>query len=174
MPSFDTRGVYVTAKTTMENVKQRFLCKVKIILDRTSCWEWKSSVLTGRQNGYGRIKFEGVYRRAHRIAIPLFKCIELGPNDVVCHTCDNRLCVRPGHLVVADVQWNNADRHRKQRTASGERNGFAKLSNDDIPVIRRLHEAGVSKKELGARYGVHRTTISEIVNKVRWKSIKGV
>lgn len=47
----------------------------------------------------------------------------------------------------------------------------SKLTNADIPVIRELAKSGKSRQQIAIRYGVHKRTISQIVNGVTWSHI---
>lgn len=157
---------------------QRFLSFISLILDKTSCWEWQGKI--DRRTGYGA--FWSTERQrdvfAHRASVMLFKSIELPYNNrksgTVCHTCDNRKCVRPSHLHVASQQWNAQDRNAKGRanTPLGENNGHAKLSNADIPRIYSLKEQGRTQKSIAQEYGVCRQAIGNIFLGRSWKSVQ--
>ena len=81
----------------------------KTILERRSmkvgeCWEWQGPLLG---KGYGKVQwfFEDgdVAYTAHRASFRAFN----GPiprNASVFHTCTNRRCVNPAHLVVHDKE----------------------------------------------------------------------
>jgi hypothetical protein len=68
------------------------------------CWIWKGEV---DRLGYGRLGIAGRVCLVHRLAY-LLKYNEPSLKTSVVHTCGNRLCVRPDHVVgtskmVADV-----------------------------------------------------------------------
>lgn len=51
----------------------------------------------------------------HRFVYAVWRDTPLTPQDVIMHTCDNRVCINPRHLKLGTIQTNNADRTRKQR-----------------------------------------------------------
>jgi len=54
----------------------------------------------------------------------------------------------------------------------GERCHSAKLTAQQIPVIRRLLAEGVSQTVIAKEFGVNQTTISSIHRRKKWKHIK--
>ncbi len=131
------------------------------------CIEWQ-----GWRNraGYGYRRFEGKTRLAHRVAYANHHGLLLPAlgGKVVRHTCDNPACVNPEHLLLGTQRDNMNDVIARQRVA-GERNGYAKLTAEQVRAIRTAYQAGgISQRTLGTRYGVAQTTIGFIVRGVSW------
>lgn len=76
------------------------------------CWEWTGLLHSG---GYGRLRVNGRYLMAHRVAYELI----VGPIPeglTVDHLCRNRLCVNPAHMKPVTRQ-ENLDRGIHPNTA---------------------------------------------------------
>lgn len=106
----------------------------------------------------------------HRVSYALF----IGPireNMVIMHTCDNRRCVEPTHLVQGTFAENSADMSRKGRAVSGTRHHSSKLSEDEVRSMRNDFNMGASKKSLSRKYGICRSAVKKVVELRTWKKV---
>lgn len=138
------------------------------------CWEWTGARLP---KGYGQFQLGLLYGtiRTHVFCFRLLK----GPTNglCVCHSCDNPPCCNPAHLWLGTNSDNQRDRARKGRYAkvrpevAGEKNGNTRLSNVQVREIKADLQKGFSARGLGRKYGVSRTTISNIRKNFTWSTV---
>ena len=158
----------------MEKIMIRLLKKVKEV---NGCWNWKGSIV----NGYGWIYFtpkkvggkaHGLFMSTHRASWIIFNGV-IPDGMMVCHKCDNRLCVNPDHLFIGTAKDNANDMVRKGRANPpiGERGGFSKLKERDVVNILKMLELGKLQKDIADKYNVSKITISDIKCCRTWKHI---
>lgn len=124
---------------------ERFWSKVE---KTDTCWLWKAST----RAGYGSFKLNGKVIFAHRFSY------ELANNGIdkdlmVCHKCDNPLCVNPDHLFLGTNSDNMKDCYSKGRMKllngikfkKGDRPDNRVLSDLSVKEIKKLI---INKKEL--------------------------
>lgn len=145
----------------METVMERFEAKID---KSTGCWEWKASK---DKDGYGRFRFSGRSQKASRVAWMLYVG-EIPSGMLVCHHCDNPGCVNPAHLFLGTDAANTRDKYDKGRGVTGEKNGRAKLTVEQVIEIRSKYATGEHQRSLAAQYGVAYQHISLIVRRVNW------
>ncbi len=156
------------------SIQSRFWPQVQIT---TGCWEW-----TGLQDGYGygSIYYLGYMQKASRVSWQLTYGA-IPENTMVCHVCDNPLCVRPDHLFLGDHVTNAQDmaskgrqvfQRRPERATRGEQHYSAKLTVDDIRAIRKGRENGEELQVLADAYQVSKQSIWRVVHRVTWKHIE--
>ncbi len=124
------------------------------------------------QDGYGRIYFDGKQCEAHRISYELF--IGPVPEDMnVLHECDNPPCINPSHLFSGSTQDNVEDMDNKGRRRNdvGSANPRSKLSESDIPGVRKLLAAGNTQQSIADQLGVSQGAISLINSGKNWSHV---
>lgn len=150
---------------TLEEVKERFLSKVKVN-KLSGCWEWIGSI---HGNGYGRFNPFRKPMYAHRFSALLKYGIVRSDLDV-CHACDNRRCVNPNHLFIGTRKENMQDAARKGRTTKGK--VFrSKLNQDEVITIREMLKNGCKTKDIADKYSVTTRTINSIRARENWRHI---
>jgi hypothetical protein len=169
---------------------RRFWSKVQRTPE--ACWLWTARVDRG---GYGifSVNREKLVR-AHRLSWLLAGNADPG-NACLLHRCGNHRCVRPDHLYVGSLhdikgerkerqpatpRWDmprrpaprgeaHWTRRERQRVLRGERSNLAKLTEEDVVAIRRLHASGRHRNaDLGAMFGVAERSIYHIVRRKTW------
>lgn len=158
----------------VENAVERLNSKVEKSGD---CLEWTG----GKIDGYGCLRVtldatgESKVILAHRLAYMIHHG-EVNDSLLVCHSCDNPPCINPFHLFEGTVQDNTVDMFQKGRGVdnSGEDNGRAIRSADQVLDIVRRCRAGEKQTEVARIYGVKQGYISNIMNGLRWSSITGI
>ena len=139
------------------------------------CWIWQGARQT---NGYGKVcrHIDGKvnYIAAHRWSWMLRNGpIPEGLN--VCHKCDVKLCVNPGHLFLGTQADNIRDMHRKARAPVGERSNKNKLTEAMVREIRTLYVRPKRNRsnavELAKKYGVKPGAIAAVIAGRLWKHV---
>lgn len=75
----------------------------------TGCWKFLGSP-TGQ--GYGRVRINGREWGLHRLFYTVYKG-EIPNDKIVMHTCDNKLCCNPEHLILGTQHDNVLDAVKK-------------------------------------------------------------
>lgn len=113
------------------------------------------------ESGYGQISFEGRRYQTHRLSWELAH----GPIPeglVVLHSCDVPSCFNVDHLSLGTHADNVRDKVSKGRArgATGETNGNAKLSTEQVRKIRGAYVkgsrrgSGTSASDVAEQYGI--------------------
>lgn len=159
---------YATLPRLSTQQIKRFYSKV-IIDSASGCWIWQGSQ---HKCGYGNVRINQRTLLPHRIAY--FIAYHFDPSGfLVCHTCDNRLCVNPLHLFLGNHSDNAQDCIKKGRFMSmqGSENPQAKLTEAEVTEIRRLANEGFTQSAIAVRYGLRQGYVSKIINRKMWKHI---
>ncbi len=116
--------------------------------------------------GYPRMYRNGKSKTVARWIL-IHRLGNIPTNIVSRHTCDNRLCIRPDHIL-SGTQAQNVDDAAKKGKYSGENSPLAKLTN--VQVLQII-ESTKSDKELAAMFSVGQDNINSIRNRKHWKHI---
>lgn len=132
------------------------------------CWLWSGYVMPS--SGYGQIKSRQRQTLAHRFAY------ELANGDIpngllVCHHCDNKLCVNPVHLFLGTDMDNVRDCIQKGRKARGETSGLNKLTAEQVRRIREMATQSIPMSKIAHAFTVNISCIWKIVHRKRWAHI---
>lgn len=124
-------------------------------------------------DGYGVRKHQGMAIRAHRLAYCQHRAISIRDIDnvVILHSCDNRLCINPDHLIAGTHADNCADKVRKGRQAKGQVCGNSKLKDADVKTIKSLFSTGSSNASIAKIYGVSGMCIGRIKSGATWSHL---
>lgn len=132
----------------------------------------KTAVLCG---GYARTKRHPFGKKAqylHRLVY----CAEHGlhidaiKDRVIRHTCDNRRCVNPKHLLIGSQQDNIQDMVDRNRLPKGYKHRRTVLTVEQVDYIIKNYVSGCKVNgatALGRRFGVNYCTVVRIANGTR-------
>lgn len=144
------------------------------------CWNWTGAKTS---SGYGCLGWNGDVVQAHRVAAFLHGIISsvrakesrdaaCDGSEFVLHTCDNRLCCNPKHLVAGSLRDNMLDAYSKNRKVQprGEKHSNATTSNVIAETIRSESTGAYGEiNELARKHGLSRYTVSDIVKRKTYK-----
>lgn len=136
---------------------------------QSGCWIWQGAV---SGTGYGQFSVAGRTVKAHRFAYEeAFGPIPAGV--LVCHRCDDPLCVKPSHLFLGSSADNSGDMVNKGRSFKnrGEAHGLAKLTDDQVRLMRRLALEGMPTRRIAEVFGMSRSRIGDIIRGKGWTHI---
>ena len=125
-----------------------------------ACWPWKLVPGGGKGRGKPRPYFSlhGKKIIATRLVYVMVTGDELGPNDMICHSCDNSLCCNPRHIYKGDHKSNTQD------MVDRDRHGLPSHVVRRIRVL--LSRGGQTHREIAALYGIDRSIVTKINNDV--------
>lgn len=131
------------------------------------CWFWVGPKFV---RGYGRFCVAGKSLRAHRFSWENFHGKQIPPELVICHSCDNKLCVNPEHLRAETQAFNNREAIDRGlwKPNVGTANGRAVLTLDQVCEIRASTDTQI---RLAARYGIAQTQVSRIKRGESWNQL---
>jgi predicted XRE-type DNA-binding protein len=136
----------------------------------SGCWLWTGSL---NKAGYGEFSIGGSKPAAYRLSYYLYKG-KIPPKMNVCHACDTPSCVNPDHLWLGTHAENIADAASKNRMHPGEKNGSAKLKEQEVLDIVAMYNTGnFTRHELAKKFSVGHSIIGDILIGNKWSYLTG-
>lgn len=154
----------------LQSSKNKFY---QFIVKTEECWIWRGYV---DRNGYGRFRFcnnkNRIDIKAHRASY-FFHYGKLSSELLVCHHCDNPICVNPFHLFMGSSLDNMTDKIIKNRSVNvkGEQHGRHKLTTKDVYDILLMIKNKLRDDEISKIKNIGRKTVNNIRNYKSWKHI---
>ena len=131
------------------------------------CWPWK---LSQHSNGYGQVglRVDGKDRilKAHKVAWEIHHDKRLTLFERTSHSCDNKLCCNPHHVVVVP-DGGTLD---VPGAARGESHGNSKLTARQVSIIKYRLNA-LTTREIATAFSVASNTIWDIRKGITWVHI---
>ena len=129
---------------------------------KTGCINWQGSKFG---NGYARKWLEGKTVLVHRLVLESKIAGFLDSGYFACHTCDNRSCINPAHLVVGTAAENTGHMIGRDRKTPRRKSipGIGILSIAQLREIQTKYLSGTIKNHLAKEYGVQHETIIKIL-----------
>lgn len=142
-----------------------FIVNEALPCESTECLHWPF----GKAHGRGRIKYAGRLCFAHRVVCELAHGAAPSSRHEAAHSCGNGHvgCVNPRHLRWATRQENEHDKFMHGTHNKGARHGCSKLTEAEASEILSL-KGSFRQREVAARFGVHRSTVSLIHSGRLW------
>jgi hypothetical protein len=136
---------------------------------KTGCWEVHDRAKN--KDGYPVARIKGKLDTLYRHFYKRYKG-DIDDGIVIRHTCDNRLCCNPEHLIPGTQKENVGDMLERDRFPKGIRHGRAKLNDNKVKRIKKDYfKKNKTISAISREYEVDRKTIHKIVNGITWVGV---
>lgn len=139
---------------------------IRYYVGESGCWVVTSHRDNG--NGYPLVSRNGRQELMSRFIYKRFNG-KLG-RFVVRHTCDNRKCINPEHLIKGTRKQNSADMVARHRHQLGAARPNAKLNDEKVRAIRKLFSTKTNH-EIAILFNITRAPIRAIRIGKTWKHV---
>ena len=122
---------------------------------KTGCWLWHAARSYG---GYGRMLYKGQLWQSHRAFYDHYRG-RIPSGRVLHHTCEQRNCVNPSHLLPVTGQVNV------------QIGGKTKLNRRDVRKIRAMARRGMPYVEIARHFGITDRCASFVARGIQWGNV---
>jgi len=134
--------------------------------ESNNCMEWTGTI---HRDGYG-ILWRGRERYAHRHSYVIHKG-SIPPGLCIRHTCDNKKCVNPEHLIIGTRRDNTKDALDRGLILQGSRRR-SDVSEDDVLEARKAFHGGKQTlRELSKRLNMGLSQTSDVLWGRLWRHV---
>lgn len=110
----------------------------------------------------------------HRLVLARKLGRALADGEVTRHTCDNKRCINPAHLIVGSQGDNVHDAFERGLMPVGSQHYAAKLDEDTVRYIRQVYVP--RSREYGTRalarlFSTSQWTISHAIRGLTWRHV---
>lgn len=163
------------SKLTHSDIPLEYQAKFWAIVEMSfkpgACWTIKAKPERG---GYARFQvITGLVKKrylTHRISFALCRG-EIPAGMYVCHTCDNRFCVRPDHLFLGYPSDNTNDMLLKGRKPVGVGVAGAKLTPKTAAEVYKSDE---SLNKIAQMYGISKKLVLNVKQGRAWRGVANI
>jgi hypothetical protein len=135
-------------------------------ITKLGCWVTRK-VASG--NGYPYARYNGKQITLARASYLIHYGGEIKKNQMIRHTCDNKTCVNPRHLLLGSAKDNTRDALERGLIATGERHHNAKITAHDVRAMFILRDHGYGPSYLAQIFGMGNDQINRILKGKAWK-----
>lgn len=157
-------------KAKQERALKRFWSFVEKSEDETECWKWSGRLIYG----YGYFFYQKRPYRAHIFSYEIH--IGTIPEElIVRHTCHNRSCCNPKHLILGTNKDNSNDMVEADRQAKGSHVGTSKMDENMAAKIKYMyHVLGMRQceiRDLLEPLGISQTMVQTTCTDKWWRHV---
>lgn len=158
--SQNTDYLSIVKTRTIEEMNKKIYPNIDI--KSTGCWEWKGRI----KDGYGIMRFSVNGKRkevsAHKLMWVFKNNQNMEDGFRLCHTCDNRKCINPDHLVIGTDKSNAEEREQRNR---GRKSKYKE-------EILKLKKEGFRDCEIAKQLDISPSTVFHITKRNRLENSK--